>query len=132
MTINSIIFDLISTNSTRIYLPCQITDNLSWEAAKALWASSKDIQDIADIKAYLVPHVSPVKPLIGYRLEVTTTDGQTIVKHLKADFTPEQTTAILDRFFAAGTPGLAPDIRKLYQNQHSIYKSRNHNHKQAA
>ncbi len=131
MTINSIIFDLISTNSTRIYLPCQITDNLSWEAAKALWESSKDIQDIADIKAYLVPHISAIKPLIGYRLEITTTDGKLITKYLRASFSTEEATDIINSFFKAGAPGLAPDMQKLYQSQHSKYTSKRQ-YKQAA
>ncbi len=132
MTINSIIFDLISTNSTRIYLPCQITDNLSWEATKALWESGKDIQDIASITAYIVPHVSPIKPIIGYLLEVTTTNGQRITKHLKANFTTEEAADILNRFFKAGAPGLAPDMWKLYESQHSRYTSKGQYHTQAA
>lgn len=130
MKINGTTFELTSANPARICLPCQITDDLSLEAAKALWESGKDIQDTASITAYLVLHVSPVKPFCGYRLEVTTTDGQTIVKHLKADFTPEQTADTLSRFFAAGAPGLGLDMRKLYERRHRQYKS--HNHKQAA
>lgn len=132
MTINNTTFEMTSSNSTRIYLPCQINEDLRWETAKALFESGKDIEDIASINAYVVPHVSPVKPLISYRLEITTTDGQSLVKHLKADFTPEQTTAILDSFFSAGAQGLAPNMCKLYQGQHRQYKSRNHSHKQAA
>lgn len=132
MTINGINFDLISTNSTRIYLPCQINDDLSWEAAKALWESGKDIQDISDIKAYLMPHISPIKPLIGYRLEITTTDGQRITKHLKANFTTEEAANIINSFFKAGALGLAPDMRKLYESQHSRYTSKGQYHTQAA
>lgn len=132
MTINNINFDIISASNTRIYLPCQINDNLTWEATKSIWENCKDIQDIADIKAYLAPHISPAKPFCGYRLEIATMDGQSLVKHLKADFTPEQTTAILDCFFAAGAQGLAPNVCKLYQSQHRQYKSCNQSHKQAA
>lgn len=131
MTINNITFEITSANSNRIYLPCQITEDLSWEATKALCESGKDIQDIASITAYIVPHVSPIKPIIGYRLEVITTDGQYITKHLKANFTAEKASDILNRFFKAGAPGLAPEVRKLYQSQHNRYPSKRP-YKQAA
>lgn len=126
MTINTITFEMTNSNSTQIYLPCETLDSndLLWEASKAVWENGKDIGDIADITAYLLPHTSRIRPYCGYRVEINTTDGQQIVRHIKADFTTEQIVDILDRFFAAGAPGLSPDIRKLYENQHSQYKNR--------
>lgn len=46
MTINNVYFNLTSANSTQIYFPCQISNDLNWEAVKALWENGKDIQDM--------------------------------------------------------------------------------------
>ena len=119
-------FGSTSVNPTTIYLPCEITDDLLYVAAKALWAIGQDIGDIANVQTYFLPHTSRTKPYCGYRVEVLTADKQHLVRHISADISTEQTVEILDRFFAAGAPGLDHDVRECYINQHRQYKNRHH------
>lgn len=114
---------MTSANTTRIYFPCDLTDDLSFEALKATWEHGQDIEDIGTISAYLVPHVSRTRPTLGYVVEVTTNDGQRIKKHIHSPGEDETAAAILDSFFAAGAPGLDAEYRKCYEQQHNAYRN---------
>lgn len=122
MTINNI--TMTSSNTTRIYLPCDLTDDLSMEAIKTVWEHGKDGRDIKTIAAYLVPHVSRTRPTIGYVVEITTNDGQKITQRIYGSTTSQTAADILDSFFAAGAPGLDAEYRKCYEQQHNEYRNR--------
>lgn len=123
MTIDTNAITMTSADSTRIYLPCQITHELSMEALNAVWANGKDVEDIADLKAYLVPHVSRTRPTIGYIVEITTNDGQHITKRIYKPAATEA-AAVLASFFEAGAPGLDEDCRQCLERQHKEYYGR--------
>lgn len=122
MTINNITMN--SASSTRIYLPCTLTDDLSLEALKAVWEHGKDERDIKTIAAYLVPHVSRTRPTIGYIVEITTNDGQKITQRIYSPATAQTAATALDSFFKAGAPGLDDEYRKCYEQQHNAYSKR--------
>lgn len=123
MTINNT-FTMTSTNATRIYLPCKINENLSMEALKALWENGQDAEDIKSMTTYLVPHVSRIRPTLGYIVEIFTNDGQQITKKVYVNNSTDEAAVILDRFFAAGAPGLDAEFRECFEQQLTAYHNR--------
>lgn len=122
MIINNI--TMTSANTTRICLPCEVTDDLNLEALKAVWENGKTEQDIKTVSAYLVPHVSRTRPTIGYVVVISTSDGQQITKRIFSPAASQTAAAILDSFFKAGAPGLDDEYRKCYEQQHNAYSKR--------
>lgn len=114
-------YKLNSAKNDRIYLPCELTDDLNWTAMEAVWTRGKDIEDISNIEAYLVPRVSRRRPTIGFILKIITNDGQQISALVYVPTAPEIVANILDRFFEAGAPGLDAVYRECFEEQHRDY-----------
>lgn len=117
-------YKLNSAKTDRIHLPCELTDDLNWTAMEAVWTRGKDIEDISNIEAYLVPHVSRRRPTIGFILKIITNDGQQISARVYVPTAPEIVANILDRFFEAGAPGLDAVYHRWFEEQHRDYHNR--------
>lgn len=76
------------------------------------------LEEIADIRAYLVPHIDKRHFGIGYRVEVCTEHGAKLVKYIKVNVEKTIICNILDQFFADGAPGLAPDFKEYFQHKY--------------
>lgn len=123
MNFNTIKMNMTSGNSSRIYLAATLNDELNYKALQAAFEHGKDAEDIKDIKAYVVPHVSVYFPSIGIAYEITTNDGEQINARTKERATPD-VVEILSRFFAAGAAGLDDDFKASFEQQFCRLKER--------
>ena len=124
MNFNIIKMSMTSSNSSRIYLAATISEELYYKALQAAFEHGKDAEDIKEIKAYVVPHVSVYFPSIGIAYEITTNDGEQIKARTKENATPEEIAEILDRFFTAGADGLNNDFKTSFERQFCKLKER--------
>lgn len=123
MNFNTIKMNMTSGNSSRIYLAATLNDELNYKALQAAFEHGKDAEEIKDIKAYVVPHVSVYFPSIGIAYEITTNDGEQINARTKERATPD-VVEILSRFFAAGAAGLDDDFKASFEQQFCRLKER--------
>ncbi len=124
MNLNMIKMSMTSSNSSRIYLAATMSEELYYKALQAAFEHGKDAEDIKDIKAYVVPHVSIYFPSIGVAYEITTNDGEQINARTKESSTPDEIVEILSRFFAAGASGLDNDFKECFERQFCRLKER--------
>lgn len=124
MNLNMIKMSMTSSNSSRIYLAAILNEELNYKALQAAFEHGKDAENIKDIKAYVVPHVSVYFPSIGIAYEITTNDGAQINARTKESATPEAIAEILDRFFTAGAAGLDDDFKASFEQQFCRLKER--------
>lgn len=128
MFFKDIEFELNSASSDHIHLPImKLTDEMYAAVDEAMadrWYKlgglegieiGFGLEEIADIRAYLVPHIDKRLFGIGYRVEVFTEHGAKLVKHIKGNAEKAIICNILDQFFADGAPGLAPDFKEYFQ-----------------
>ena len=124
MNFDTIKMNMTSGNSSRIYLAATLNDELNYKALQAAFEHGKDAEDIKDIKAYVVPHVSVYFPSIGIACEITMNDGEQINARTKDSATPDEIVEILSRFFAAGAAGLDDDFKASFEQQFCRLKER--------
>ncbi len=124
MNFNSIEMSMTSSNNSRIYLAATMNEELYYKALQAAFEHGKDAEDIKDIKAYVVPHVSVYFPSIGIAYEITTNDGEQINARTKESAKPEEIAEILNRFFTAGAAGLDDDFKECFERQFCKLKER--------
>lgn len=124
MNFNMIKMSMTSSNSSRIYLAATMNEELYYNAMQAAFEHGKDAEDIKNIKAYVVPHVSVYFPSIGIAYKITTNDGEQINARTKESATPDEIAEILSRFFAAGAVGLDDDFKASFERQFCKLKER--------
>lgn len=135
MTIQNIGFEMTSASRNRIHLPIKNLTDEMFDAVDALMADrwyelggmegieqGFNLEQISKINAYLVPHISTRDYLIGCVVEVITERGAKLKKRISMKATQETIITILDQFFSAGAPGLAPRYRNYFQNKHEALK----------
>ena len=135
MTFQDIEFAMTSANRIRIHLPIKSLTDEMFSAVDALMADrwyelgglegierSYSLEEISKINAYLVPHISTHDYLIGCVVEVITERGAKLKKHISMKTKQETIITILDQFFSAGAPGLAPQYKNYFQNKHEALK----------
>lgn len=135
MTIQNIEFEMTSASRNRIHLPIKNLTDEMFSAADALMADrwyelggmkgieqGYNLEQVSKINAYLAPHISTHDYLIGYVVEVITERGAKLKKHIRMEAKQETIVTILDQFFSAGAPGLAPRYRNYFQNKHEALK----------
>lgn len=83
-----------------------------------------NLEQITDIKAYLMPQVSRSNPRIGYKLDISTSGGIVITRKARLKEPPQAVAELLDNIFAMGVPGLDNDIRVALYQQHRAYRQR--------
>lgn len=88
-----------------------------------------NMEQITDIKSYLMPQASRNTPRIGYKLDISTSGGIVITKKVRLKEPPQAVAELLDRFFAMGAPGLDNDIRVALCQQHKAYRQKYGNSK---
>ena len=132
MTFQNIEFQMNSASHDQIHLPIkELTDEMYAAVDEAMadrWYKLGGLEgiemgfaleEIAEIRAYLVPHIDKHLFGIGYRVEVFTEHGAKLVKHIKGNAEKAIICNILDQFFADGAPGLTPDFKEYYQRKYA-------------
>jgi len=135
MTFQDIEFAMTSASRNRIHLPVKSLTDEMFSAVDALMADrwyelggmagverGYNLEQVSKINAYLVPHISTHDYLIGCVVEVITERGAKLKKHIRMEVKQETIVTILDQFFSAGAPGLAPRYRNYFQNKHEALK----------
>ena len=98
MTFQNIEFQMNSASYDRIHLPIKELTNEMYAAVDEAMADrwyklgglegiemGFSLEEIADIRAYLVPHIDKRHFGIGYRVEVFTEHGAKLVKYIKVN-----------------------------------------------
>ena len=116
MNFNMIKMSMTSSNSSHIYLAAAMNEELYYRALQAVFEHGKDAEDIKDIKAYVVPHVSVYFPSIGIAYEITTNDGEQINARTKESATPDEIVEILSRFLRRELLGWMMILRQALNN----------------
>lgn len=83
-----------------------------------------NLEQITDVRAYLMLQTSRNSPRIGYKVEIKTSTGVTVTKKVRMDESPQAVAELLDSFFAMGAPGLAPDVYTTLYQQHKFYRKK--------
>lgn len=135
MTFQDIEFAMTSASRNRIHLPIKNLTDEMFSAVDALMADrwyelggmegverGYNLEQVSKINAYLVPHISTHDYLIGYVVEVITEHGAKLKKHIRMKAEQESIITILDQFFSADAPGLAPRYRNYFQSKHEAVK----------
>ena len=135
MFFKDIEFELNSASSDHIHLPIKELNSEMYAAVDEAMADrwyklgglegiemGFGLEEIADMRAYLVPHIDKLLFGIGYRVEVFTEHGVKLVKHIKVNAEKTIICNILDQFFAGGAPGLAPEFKEYFQRKYVEYR----------
>lgn len=135
MTFQDIEFAMTSASRNRIHLPIKSLTDEMFSTVDALMADrwyelggmegieqGYNLEQVSKISAYLVPHISTHDYLIGCVVEVITEHGAKLKKHIRMKAEQESIIAILDQFFSADAPGLAPRYRNYFQSKHEALK----------
>ena len=135
MTFQDIEFAMTSASRTRIHLPIKNLTDEMFSAVDALMADrwhelggmegieqGFNLEQLSKISAYLVPHISTHDYLIGCMVEVITEHGAKLTKYISMEAERKNIITILDQFFSAGAPGLAPQFRNYFQSKHETLK----------
>lgn len=137
MTFQDIEFEPISINPSCIQFPVHKMNNHMYVTIDAAMGDrwyefggvgrieqGINLEQITDIKSYLVLQASRNTPRIGYKVEIKTSDGITITKKVRMHESPQVVAELLDSFFAMGAPGLAADICTVLYQQHKSYRQK--------
>lgn len=97
-----------------------------WYELKSICGIEEGInmEQIVDVRAYLMLQTSRNSPRIGYKVEIKTSTGVTITKKMRMYEPPQAVAELLDSFFAMGAPGLAPDVYTALYQQHKSYRQK--------
>lgn len=111
-----------SASKDRIRLPYAFQDSeLIWAITQAVWDAGSDFEHIDDINVYLVPRPQQMT-ILGFVVDVTTKDGQTMHFKIPMRATKEEVTTVLDLFFQSGGNGLDEEIRGALYQQYGKYR----------
>ncbi len=142
MIFQGIEFEPTSVNPSCILFPVHKMDNRMYATVDAAMGDrwyelggiagieqGFNLEQITDIKAYLMPQASRNNPRIGYKLDISTSGGTVITRKVRLIESPQAVAELLDRFFAMGAPGLDDDIRVVLCQLHRAYRQRYGNSK---